>query len=127
MKRAESCPRCGTLMKETKEPLRIRGTFVGTYDAMSCPICKYHYFTETEYDLALYTARSLGIVGPPLLEISSIVTSEKLNIDSIFRIDKPSNSISKIDEEKPALPLVELQPITISHDVVARAYLDTGR
>jgi hypothetical protein len=128
MKRLESCPRCGTKMKGTKEPLKIRGTYVGLYEAMSCPICKYHYFTEAEYDLALYTARSLGIVGPPLLEISSVVTSEKLNIESIFRIDKPSNSISKEgSEEKWALSLVELPPLTISHDVVAPAYLDTRR
>jgi hypothetical protein len=127
MERPESCPRCGTQMKETKEPLKIRGNFVGLYDAMRCPICKYRYFTDTEYDLALDTARSLGIVGPPLLETSSIVTSEKLNIESIFRIDKPSNSISRIGDKKRSLPLIELQPITISYDIVAPAYLDTGK
>lgn len=129
METQESCPRCGARMKERKEPLRIRGTYIGSYDSMSCPICKYYYFTEKEYDLALDNARSLRVVGPPLLDIGSIVTSEKLNIDPFYRIDRPSNSEIK---SPPSLKiktghLVELEPITAPHDILVLQALSIGK
>ena len=65
MSERESCPRCGSLMVPAKEPLRIRGTYVGNYAAMSCPVCRYYYFTEDEYDLAWHDARNLGLIGIP--------------------------------------------------------------
>lgn len=119
-------------MKERKESLRIRGTYVGSYDSMSCPICKYYYFTEKEYDLALGNARSLGVIGPPLPETSSIVTSEKLNIDPFYRIDRPSNlktTFYRIDRPTnlKTAHLVELSPITTPHDVLAPQALDLGK
>ncbi len=65
MMEKESCPRCGTAMLARKEPLRVRNAYVGTYNAMSCPVCHYYYFTDDEYDLAWRDARSLGLVGVP--------------------------------------------------------------
>ncbi len=62
----EFCPQCGTEMVAKKELLKIRETHVGHYDAMSCPNCKYFYFTEKDYDSALRDARELGLIGPPL-------------------------------------------------------------
>ena len=111
-------------MKEGKEPLRVRGIYVGSYDSMSCPVCKYYYFTEKEYDLALDNARSLGVVGPPLTEISSIITSVKISICPFYHIDKPVNL-----NIRRTINLVELSPITPSHDdlILAPQALDIGK
>jgi len=76
----ELCPRCGNEMVPKKKSLRIKGTYVGNYDAMSCPICRYYYFTDSEYDLALDDARSLGLVGPPSPHITSIIASEPITV-----------------------------------------------
>jgi hypothetical protein len=127
MESEEFCPKCGTRMKKSNEPLRIRGTYVGSYESMSCPVCKYYYFTDKEYDQALYDARSLGVVGPPLPEIGSAITSEKLNIGSIFHVDKISTSVFEPDKDKRTHALVELPPVTISHDVLVSTGLDAGK
>ncbi len=55
-------------MFPSREPLKIKGTYVGAYDAVTCQICKRYFFTDKEYDLALTDARSLGLVGPLLPE-----------------------------------------------------------
>ena len=60
----EYCPRCQSELSLKKEPFKVRNTYVGAFEAMSCPICGYYYFTDREYDFALDQARSLGLVGP---------------------------------------------------------------
>jgi hypothetical protein len=66
MENGEMCPKCGTKMAPNREALRIRGTYVGHFAAMTCPICRYHYFMEDEYNLALSQAEALGLVGPTM-------------------------------------------------------------
>lgn len=73
MSEAEFCPKCGTKMLPGKEPLMIKGACVGTYSALSCPNCKYFYFIEEDYDLALTAARSLGLVGPTLPSLKPLI------------------------------------------------------
>jgi len=70
-------------MISRKEPLRIRGLYVGPYDAMSCPICRYYYFTNREYDLALSDARSLGLVGPALPYVTSMLSLVEIGFPSL--------------------------------------------
>ena len=41
---------------------------------MTCPNCKYFYFTEDDYDLALSAARSLGLAGPTLPILKPVLT-----------------------------------------------------
>lgn len=53
-------------MAQGKHLLQIRGADVGNYAAMVCSNCGYFYFTEDDYDLALATARSVGLAGPVL-------------------------------------------------------------
>lgn len=108
---SELCPRCGATMKERKEPLRIRGIYVGSYDSMSCPVCKYYYFTDKEYDLAVSNAQSLGLIGPSIPEISLVITSERLNIDSILRFDKTANPTAKLKKGKKGQATFELEEV----------------
>jgi len=81
----ELCPKCGTEMVEKDEPLRVRGVYVGSYNAMSCPICTYYYFTEKDYDLALSDARALGLVGPSLPEVNLKIIHEELDFGILQR------------------------------------------
>src|SRR5579875_209752 len=71
----ETCPECGARMKPSREPLRISTKYVGTYDAMCCPVCKFYYFTEKEYDKALEDAEALGL-GPQRRMVVSVGLQE---------------------------------------------------
>ena len=86
-------------MKGDRKPLRIRGTYVGTFDAISCPICMYHYFPEEVYDQALTQSISLGLVGPPIPEHSFVPTIEEFKVFFFQRFDLSTNQ-SKVPDER---------------------------
>ena len=97
MSEKETCPQCGNDMLPAKEPLRIRGTYVGNYAAMSCPVCRYYYFTDDEYDLAWRDARSLGLIGIPfpsrVLPVFTLqeITSRTTRLAGLLRFDEFAN------------------------------------
>lgn len=95
----ELCPKCGFNMVASRESLKIRGVYIGVYDAMRCPICKYYYFTEKEYDLALKEAISIGIIGFSLPLRSSEISVEELILGPLYYVQKPSNDIAEIKKE----------------------------
>jgi hypothetical protein len=75
----ERCPRCGTEMVPRMEALRVNGAYVGHFDAMSCPICSYYYFTEKGVDLGLKAAREIGVVGPSFPYLMNNLASEEID------------------------------------------------
>jgi len=77
---AELCPRCGSLMENGRKPLHIRGTYVGTFDAIACPICQYRYFPDEVYDQILAQGLRFGVIGPPILENSVVSTIEEMKL-----------------------------------------------
>jgi hypothetical protein len=114
-------------MRARKEPLRVRGTYVGSYDAMSCMICRFYYFTDSEYDLALRDARSLGLVGPPLPMISFKIVSEELHY-SVLRMSGSSPVVFP-QEKKPGIPWSNLIEPPILHsprEVLAPVAIGVG-
>jgi len=126
----ELCPRCGTEMAQGREPLRIDDSYVGHYDAMSCPICKYYYFTDVDYDSALSDARRFGLVGPSLPVFIEVLTHEGIDLSSIrptgpfvkkfvpFRLGK---GVEGFEQNTTEPPLLE-----ITHQLVVTAQVKVG-
>ncbi|MDG6921321.1 MAG: hypothetical protein JRN59_07315 [Nitrososphaerota archaeon] len=52
-------------MSAHKMPLRIRGRYVGDYEAEVCQVCRRFFFTRGDYDDALREAVARGILGSP--------------------------------------------------------------
>jgi hypothetical protein len=101
----EFCPRCGTAMSPSRESLRVRGIYVGIFDSMTCPICRYYYFTDKEYDTALETARSMGIVGPeiPLVHPKIPLKPHRFAIPTAQQID---NELAEASFNSPQIPVL---------------------
>jgi hypothetical protein len=114
-------------MRESKEPLRIRGTYVGSYDSMTCPVCKYFYFTDKEYDLAISDARSLGLIGPSIPDVSLIVTFERLQIGPVLHFSKSTNSNAKLKKKKGQIELEEAPSLSDAQVVFPSLNIDYER
>ena len=87
-------------MVDSKEPLKIHDVYVGSYDAISCPVCRYYYLTERDYDLALNDAWSLGLIGLPVHELIVGVSLEEINFGSPWRVTSSNIRVPSIEEKE---------------------------
>ncbi len=94
------CPKCQSPMKNGLAPCRVKGRYIGRYDAMICTVCKHYLFTAKDYDKILNQSIVLGLIGlPPSVRILR------------------TNQVAPVTEETKQIS--EIKPPTVTDNVAA--------